>query len=196
MIGTRSPGAGACEDAEIVRRVRSGDREAYSELVERYQAMLYRYIRSLGPDHDTAMDIVQDAFIRGYMCLDQCRDGASVRAWLFRIGRNLCFDHQKNVRQRTVSLSDADGEMIDGRGAPESDLQTLRAALAALPPDLREAFLLRHDAGYTYEEAAGIVGATTSAVKMRVHRARRMLLAFLEPEREKDCDEAVGASRL
>jgi RNA polymerase sigma-70 factor (ECF subfamily) len=184
------------EDAGVVQRVKGGDREAYSVLVERYQAMIYRYIRSLGPDHDTSMDIVQDTFIRGYTHLDQCRDPARVRPWLFRIGRNLCFDHMKNVRRRTVSLSDSDGEAIDEREVPESDIHALRAALDALAPDLREAFLLRHDAGYTYEETAEIVGASASAVKMRVHRARRMLLAFLEPQREEDCDETVGASRL
>jgi RNA polymerase sigma-70 factor (ECF subfamily) len=184
------------EDAEVVLRVRRGDREAYSDLVRRYQATLYRYIRSLGPDHDASMDIVQDTFIRGYTHLDQCRDPGRVRAWLFRIGRNLCFDFMKNLRQRTVSLSEPEGE-AERRELPESDVHALRAALDALAPELREAFLLRHDAGYTYDEAAEIVGVSTSAVKMRVHRARRMLLAFLGPEgREKDCDEPAGVSRL
>jgi hypothetical protein len=72
--------------------------------------------------------------------------------------------------------------MEDPRVAEDEMTLTLRTALERLPQALREAFLLKHDAGYTYEEVAEITEATPSAVKMRVHRAREALRAFLIAE--------------
>jgi RNA polymerase sigma-70 factor (ECF subfamily) len=169
-------------DKELVARVRLGDRDAYGVLVQRHQHPLYRYCRGMGFDHDTALDLVQDSFIRGYTRLADCRDATHFRAWLFRILRNRCLDHLKNLRNLTVSLNDvSDADLGSRRAAPANELgSTLQDALHRLPVALREAFLLKHDAGYSYEEIAGMTGATTSAVKMRVHRARETLREMLK----------------
>jgi RNA polymerase sigma-70 factor (ECF subfamily) len=168
-------------DADLVGRVLAGERDAYCDLVRRHQDVIYRHMRGMGLDHDTALDVTQDAFVRAYGRLDDCRDRASYRAWLFRIARNLCLDHLKNVRRLSVPLSaiDAAESIHDGRrDTTELDF-TLRTALDRLPNALREAFLLKHDAGYTYDEVADMTDATPSAVKMRVHRARETLREFL-----------------
>lgn len=169
-------------DKELVARVRLGDRNAYGVLVQRHQHALYRHCRGMGLDHDTALDLVQDTFIRGYTRLADCRDPAHVRAWLFRILRNRCLDHLKNARTLTVSLADvSDADLGERRATAAGDLGvTLQDALHRLPVALREAFLLKHDAGYSYEEIAGMTGANTSAVKMRVHRARETLRELLK----------------
>lgn len=169
-------------DKELVARVRLGDRNAYGVIVQRHQHALYRHCRGMGLDHDTALDLVQDTFIRGYTHLADCRDAAHVRAWLFRILRNRCLDHLKNLRSLTVSLTDvSDAELASRRTTPSSELSaTLQDALHRLPVALREAFLLKHDAGYNYEEIAAMTGANTSAVKMRVHRARETLREILK----------------
>lgn len=172
------------EDAELVGRVLGGERDAYADLVRRHQESIYRHLRGMGVDHDTALDLVQDAFVRAYDRLAECRDHVHFRAWLFRIARNLCLDHLKNVRRSTVPLSTVEhSESIqDGRGeTSELDL-TMRTALERLPTALREAFLLKHDAGYTYDEVAAMTDASPSAVKMRVHRARETLREFLTSE--------------
>ena len=177
----RSGNVAAVGDAELVTRVLGGERNAYSELVRRHQDVIYRHMCGMGLDHDTALDLTQDAFVRAYDRLDACRDTASYRAWLFRIARNLCLDHVKNVRRQSVPL-----DTLDRAGSPDrarrdtSELDlTVRTALDRLPAALREAFLLKHDAGYTYDEVAHITQATPSAVKMRVHRAREALRDFL-----------------
>ena len=168
-------------DAQLVTRALNGDDAAYGALVHRHQDLIYRHARGMGLDHDTSLDLVQDAFVRAYDRLEDCRDGASYRAWLFRICRNLCLDELRNVRRLAVPMStveDADA-MEDTRVAEDELTLTLRAALDRLPHSLRQAFLLKHDAGYTYEEVADITESSPSAVKMRVHRAREALRAFL-----------------
>lgn len=171
-------------DAQVVVRVLNGDHDAYGLLVHRHQSAIYRHARGMGLDHDTTLDLVQDAFVRAFDRLQDCRDGANYRSWLFRICRNLCLDELRNVRRLQVPMSamaDADG-IEDSRPAPHELTLTLRAALERLPDALREAFLLKHDAGYTYEEIAELTEASPSAVKMRVHRAREALRTFLSTQ--------------
>jgi len=167
-------------DAELVRRVLNGDRNSYGDLVDRHQDALYRHTRGMGLDHDTSLDVIQDAFVKAYARIDECRDPAHFRSWIFRITRNLCLDHLKSVRRLTIPMSQVDGveDISSSEDASEVD-QTLREALQHLPPLLREAFLLKHDAGYTYDEVAELTSASPSAVKMRVHRARESLRDFL-----------------
>lgn len=169
------------DDGELVRRVRTGDPESYGVLVQRHQAALYRHARGMGLDHDTSLDLVQDAFIKGYDRLDDCRDPQHVRAWLFRIVRNACLDHLKNVRRNNVSLTDLveDASLVDATLAGADVCASLADALNRLPLAMREAFLLKHDAGYTYDEIAEMTSASPSAVKMRVHRARELLQTLL-----------------
>lgn len=168
-------------DADLVKRVMRGDRDAYADLVNAHQSLIYRHACGMGLDHDTSLDLVQDAFVKAYNRLEECHDPVHFRAWVFRIGRNLCLDHLKNVRRMSVPMSQvSDIEAIPDRDDSADDVnRTLREALLRLPVALREAFLLKHDAGYTYEEIAELTTASPSAVKMRVHRARESLRTFL-----------------
>lgn len=169
------------DDATLVRRVLAGRRDDYAELVRRYQDGLYRHALGMGLDHDSCIDVVQDALVKAYERLGECRDPQHFRAWVYRIVRNMCLDHIKNVRQKTVPLSAVpDATQIPAEDAADLELNgTLQRALATLPLALREAFLLKHDAEYTYEEIAELTNASVSAVKMRVHRAREALRAYL-----------------
>lgn len=174
------------DDAALVLRALNGGHEAFGELVTRHQQGLYRQARGLGLDHDTAVDLVQDAFVRAWDRLADCRDPAAFRAWASRILRNLCLDHFKNRRQQTVPLSalPESAEFPDPRSEGDPDMRlAVGEALETVPVLLREAFLLKHDAGYSYDEIAVIVDATPGAVKMRVHRAREYLCAVLEDDR-------------
>ena len=167
-------------DAEIVQRVRGGDRESYAHLVRRHQDMLYRHARGMGLDHDNALDLVQDALVKGMTRIEDCTDGARFRAWLARIGRNLCLDYIKNVRRSTLPLSQVPQAENIGASSPVDEGLTLYEALNALPDSMREVFLLKHDAGYSYEEIAEITDTSVSAAKMRVHRARETLREKLD----------------
>ena len=180
----RSGGA-ADDDGALVRRVLDGDRRAYEHLVRRHQGALYRHARGMGLDPDTAEDMVQETLVRAYASLPECRDGAAFRAWAFRILRNRCLDHFKNIRRRDVPLELASPDGAEGFGeVPSTELRhELDDALGRLSPLLREAFLLKHEGGYSYDELAEIADTSPSAVKMRVHRAREELRDLLEAPR-------------
>ena len=169
-------------DAELVAQVRAGRRDAFGGLVRRHQTALYRHACGMGLDHDTSLDLVQDTFVRAYTRLDECRTTEQFRFWLFRIGRNLCLDYLKSVRRLTIPLSSLlDCDAIPATTSPNDEMQfVLQAALKRLPVALREAFLLKHDAEYTYEELAELTNSSPSAVKMRVHRAREALQKYLD----------------
>jgi RNA polymerase sigma factor (sigma-70 family) len=155
----------------------------FAVLVPRHQNALYRYGRGLGLDHDTALDLVQDAFIKAYERRDQCRESDKVKSWLFRIFRNALLDWAKNVRRSEVSILDTDEPTGDEDFAERYALrEAIGAALASLPPILREAFLLRHDLGHSYEEIAEVAGISLSAAKMRVARACDALREALDPD--------------
>ncbi len=173
------------DDAQLVARVRAGDVEAFSGLVRRHQLDLYRYARGMGLDHDAAQDGVQEALVTAYQRLDQCREPDRFRMWLLRILRNRCLDQRKSERRHAARVEIVGRETDPAVQTHDELRQTLGHALGALPDALREAFLLKHDQGYAYEEIADLTGASVSAVKMRVHRAREQLRSLL--------DEAVEA---
>jgi RNA polymerase sigma-70 factor (ECF subfamily) len=172
--------AKSMRDGDLVRVVLEGDRDQYAELVRRHQESLYRHARGMGIDHDTALDLVQDSFIKAFSRLSDCHDPNHFKAWISRIMRNLTLDYLKNVRRLSVSLAVAPEVEQIPTVLPDVEMNVILCeALAGLPPALREAFLLKHDANYTYEEVAEMTDATPSAVKMRVHRAREALRDFL-----------------
>ena len=155
----------------------------FAALVWRHQNALYRYGRGLGLDHDTALDLVQDAFVKAHARLDQCRELDKARSWLFRVFRNTMLDWAKNVRRTEVPLLDVEEPAGEEDFAERHALrEAIGAALASLTPILREAFLLRHELGHSYEEIAELAGISLSAAKMRVARAHAALRESLEPD--------------
>jgi RNA polymerase sigma-70 factor (ECF subfamily) len=178
---SRDPGAAANADptdAMLVKRVRDGDPSAYELLVRRHQAALFRRARWMGFEPDTAADMVQDALIKAYESLASCRDPNRFLFWAGQILRNKCLDFLKSAARRGVPLS---LELPAEWGNPEVEHERsalrdqLKQALAALPEEQREAFLMKHGEDLSYEEMAELTGASVSAMKMRVHRARELL---------------------
>lgn len=157
--------------------------EKFALLVQHQQNALYRYGRGLGVDHDSALDLVQETFVKAFARWDQCREPDKVRSWLFRIFRNTLLDWAKNVRRTEVSMNEVDPPSAGHDFAERHALrEAIGDALAGLPPTLREAFLLRHAQGHSYEEIAAILGISLSATKMRVARARDALRESLDPD--------------
>lgn len=187
-------------DAELVRRVLDGRRDAYGLLVRRYQERLYGFALGMVGDSDAASDLVQDSLIKAYTRLDSCRNPAKFESWIYQILRNRCRDFLKNIRREHEPLDDHPtlGARREGpaRDFERSRLrQTLREALDTLPSSHREAFLLKHLHGHSYREISEMLDASVSAVKMRVHRSRKTLRSCIAGEPEGDGDVTSSGGR-
>ena len=176
-------------DGEIVRRVLSGDTQAYRLLVARHRERFGRFaVRMLGNRED-AEEALQDAFVRAYRSLGQCANPDRFDSWFFRILANRC--RTKGTRrgryQATFVSNDAAialaadprSESSDnGRGDPDLIVR----ALSQLDDASREAFLLKYGEGMTYDAMASLTGVGVSALKMRVKRACERLRGLMENE--------------
>ncbi|MFQ5679865.1 MAG: RNA polymerase sigma factor [Gemmatimonadota bacterium] len=177
-------GRSGSSDAEVVRAVLAGRQEEYELLVARYKDVLYRHALRMAGRPDEAADIVQQAFIKGFRNLRACRDPDRVGAWLFRIAANLSKDHLKSRRRRDLSLDAAGGapelRQEAEAAAERSELrEEIQRALQQLTDEQREAFVLKHVEGWSYEEMSEHLGVSVPALKMRVHRAREELQNLL-----------------
>ncbi len=169
-------------DQAVIDRILSGDRDAFGILIARYSDPLYRHAVGMTGSPDDAADILQNSFIKAYQHLGEVR--GRFDAWVFRIVANGCKDWLKNIRRTHLSYEEDD--QPSGYETPDEELARgelrgdLDKALAALPASLREAFLMKHVEGRSYEDMAELLETTVGALKMRVHRAREALQKLLE----------------
>lgn len=181
--GDRVDQSGAASDGSVVRAVLAGDIDRFAVLVRRYRDRYARYAAHMLGSIDAAEDAVQDAMVRAYTNLGQCREPDNFAGWFFLILRNRCFAE----RRRTRRQSDLEG--VSEFAAPdrtESQLErsevtrALQRALLRLTAEQREVFVLKHVEGLSYEEIAGRLSTSVAALKMRMHRAYDRLRELLE----------------
>jgi RNA polymerase sigma-70 factor, ECF subfamily len=172
-------------DAQLVARILGGDVESFGVLFQRYRDTCTRFaVRMLGSRSD-ADDVLQLAFMRAYRNLSRCREPDRFGGWLYQIVVNECRTFASRQRRRELRFI-RDPELI-GRTASEPDEESPSAmrehveeALAKLPVEQREAFLLKYVEEMSYEEIAEATGVGVSALKMRVKRACDTLRDLLE----------------
>jgi RNA polymerase sigma-70 factor (ECF subfamily) len=171
-------------DAEVIARILDGDTEQFGILVDRYGDEFARYATYMVGNRDDAADVIQDSLVRAFRSLRRCHDPARFKGWFFRIVSNQCKTHLKRRRRpmkpldEVMELPAADDPAFDAE-AREID-HRVRDALHSLPQDQREAFVLKYIEGLTIPEIAKAISASEAALKMRLMRARRALLAKLD----------------
>jgi len=163
---------------DLVQAAKDGDQDALSLLIERSQTGLYRFCLYLTGDPRLSEDLCQDTYVKVLQKLKSLRKAGDFRAWLYRTAKNLYIDQWRRAkRHEPVPLDSVE----ERRGAPAQRVPELvleiRAALTSLDLENQVLLLLIDQQGYSYEEAAGILGLSKAAVTSRIHRARK---AFLE----------------
>ena len=165
-------------EAEWISRAQAGDQAAYGHLVQQYQRLIVSVAYRQGLDWVEAEDVAQETFVKAWLALPQYRPAAgSWRAWLCRIALHRAIDVQRRQRPRL----ELDETLPDrGRGPAElaeADLQaqTVRRALAQLPPASRAALVLHEYEGLSYTEIAAALEIPLGTVMSRLHYARRCL---------------------
>ena len=171
-------------DAQLVAAVLAGDSAAFGALVNRHKDNFARFAARMLNSQDDAEDALQSAFIRAYRNLASCREPDRFGAWLQRIVLNECrtLATRRGKRELRLDRTPATMESLGvSDGSSRKELaEEIAAALQRLPPDQREAFLLRYVEDLGYEEMSELTGAGVSALKMRVKRACESLRALLE----------------
>lgn len=170
-------------DGDLVGRVLAGDKDAYSVLMARHQDRLYRFAVHMVGSADTAKDLLQSALVKAYQSLDQCHEPERFGPWIFRILSNRCKDYLKAGRSRETALDEAwpDRRPDPAEEAYRAELRTrLHWALGQLPASQKEALILKHVEGRSYEEIADLLGTSLGSLKMRVYRARDNLRELLK----------------
>ena len=164
-------------DPRVVRAAAAGDVTAFTELMRVAQPHVWRFVRHILGDDEQAADVTQDTFLRVHRSLPSFRFDARFSTWLFRIARHAAVDELRRSgrRQRLVAAITPPEASADGALGTE-----LKAALAALSPRLREAFVVVEVFGLAYQDAGEVLGVPTGTVKSRVFRARLELVGWFD----------------
>lgn len=183
---------GPISEHELLRSARTGDQEAFAELVLMHADRVYGALRRFGLDASEADEVAQEVFLRAWRGLERFEGRAQFSTWLYRIAFN---EAQRRLARRThiAMTPEADGEDPIDRLAEAEELgpeaqaleqefeQTLERALDQLPDDWRTAVVLRDIEGLSTHDAAEVVGVRQAAFKSRLHRGRMQLRVLLEP---------------
>ena len=163
------------EDTKLVERAQSGDARAYGELVERHQARVYATLRKMTGDSDLAMDLTQDAFIRGWERIGEFQRRSAFSTWLYRIAVRLAYDAME--RERKTAPAGLDREVEDPTPGPDrraerrADAEVLARRIAELPDVQRAVVVLRTYDDLPYREIAEILGTTETSARVSYHYA-------------------------
>lgn len=171
------------DDATLVARVRSGDLDAYAELVRRHAPMAVRTAALLGAGAD-AEDVVQEALVKAYRSLGRFRAGAPFRPWLLRIVANEARNHHRSAVRRgsREQVAAAIPEALLDPGDQVADRERragLLAAVNALPDRLRVVVTCRYLLDLDEAETAATLGLPQGTVKSRLHRGLTRLRSEL-----------------
>jgi RNA polymerase sigma-70 factor, ECF subfamily len=182
------------EDYDIVKKVKSGDFDAFESLVEKYQGKIYRHLRKMVHDTSHTEDLLQETFLNAYKGLRGFEGTSTFSTWLFRIATNTALMYLRKNRPETVEYDDAIRNSADNHFAPASPQfvntplemllsmegkRELEKAIDGLPVDYRAVLILRDVEGFSLEEVSRIVDSSIPAVKSRLHRARNSVRVAL-----------------
>jgi RNA polymerase sigma-70 factor (ECF subfamily) len=171
------PDHSTISDARLMELVREGRRDAFVEIVHRYQRILVNFFVRMNATYSTAEDLVQTTFVRLYEYRDRYRPSAPLGAFLHTLALHAWADWTRKQR-RQPDLMDAealDGEQKDGGVGRLDDRMDLQAALATLSEKLRSVVVLTYFQGLSRQDVAFVLGVPIGTVKSRLYLAMEEL---------------------
>jgi RNA polymerase sigma-70 factor, ECF subfamily len=190
----------SAEDKELVKLAQGGDAMAFEELVARHRDKIYARAYSMMRNEEEAIDLSQEAWIKGWQRLVQFQGDSSFATWMTRIVINLCLDQlRRQKRQRTESIEEMDEESggVERQMPPVTFNPTERlergelraridAAMNKLSHEHRTVLVLHEFEEMEYKQIAGVMGCSIGTIMSRLFYARRRLAALLADLKGKD----------
>ncbi len=173
------------DESVLAASARRGDKAAFGELVRMHQRKVLRMVVGMVGDLDSAMDIVQDSFVRAYQALDRFDETQPFYPWISKIAGNLAINHiRKRSRETSLDLeiteqASANPDPLEKLQLEETDRSFMKA-VSELPLQYRAVFILRNFEELSYEEIAERLEISVGTVDSRLYRARRILVDKLK----------------
>lgn len=183
-------------DHALIENIRSGDEDAFGELMSRYRGQITNYLYRFLNDYEEAVDLAQETFVRVYFALDRYHTGYAFSTYIYRIATNLAISEiRRRKRRRVLSLtglfqgdetSDAEfqppdkAKLADATLVDDEQSEMIGRAIAALPEKYRVPVVLRDIEGRSYDEIAQILQLGLGTTKSRISRGRGLLKEKLE----------------
>ena len=174
------PRAVPAANASLIELAQRGDRDAFTQLFQRYHVQICTYLGRLVENDEIGCDLAQDTFLRAWQELPQLRDTLSFEAWLYRIATNLAYSNLRRERrvrwlpwlEHSSEEATPSGLMLDGPEEQIGKHECMRSALAQVSPQNRTCLLLQVVAGFSQSEISAILGITQKCVSAYVSRGR------------------------
>jgi len=173
-------------DATQMARVRSGDRDAFAELVDRHKDAVVNYLTRLTGNRDRAEDLAQETFLRLFRSAGSYSEQGLLRGYLFRIATNLVRSEERREKRLRLLMPFLGRQEHAEPAAPSGLLRQemhreVSAAVAQLPLRYRVPLVLHEIEGWAYADIAQALGCREGTVKSRIHRGRQHLKERLAP---------------
>lgn len=182
-------------DIEIVEKVLKGDIDAFSEIIDKYEKMIYNLAYRIFNNASDAEDITQEVFIKVYKNIYKCEGKQNIKTWIYTIAYNTCIDEvRKRKGKNNISLDiELEGEennfsldIPSNEPTPENaliekeGLLEIEQAINSLNEINKSLIFLRDIKGFSYNEISEITGLNIGTVKSRINRARNILKNILK----------------
>jgi RNA polymerase sigma-70 factor (ECF subfamily) len=183
-------------DAKLVAAALNGDREAFEEIIARFQSLVFNIAYHYLGRREEVEDLAQEVFLRVFQTLDRYDTDRPLKHWIGKIAVNRCLDELRKYKIRRLHLASDLGDeeskdidqLIEASNAnrplteleAERCLKLLQTSMDALPEKDRMAFVLREMEGLTYSDLAAMLKISEVAARIRVSRARKRVMVELE----------------
>ncbi len=183
-------------ELQLVKRVKTGERAAFDCIVDKYKGKAFALAFNIIGNYEDARDVLQEAFVKAYININNFREDANFYTWFYRILVNLCRDFlrkksaQKRVLVEPLKMQDNEEEAVDvadtgpdpSQAALNKEIkETADQAIDLLPEKQKTAFILKYIQGMRLNEIAQILDCDESTVKVHLFRAVRNLQKSLAP---------------
>lgn len=190
----------AREEQQLVKRIQSGDRHAFEQLLDAYETRIYRLALRFTGNETDAEDLTQEIFLAVYHGLARFRGDSAPGTWIYRVAMNHCLEFRRKRRPEQVPLEEEIAlTSTDWRDDPIQSIQQrelatrIEAALHRLSPAQRDVVVLHELQGLTYQEVATVLDVPIGTVKSRLANAFRRLRDLLgNYVHEEPSHEVVG----